>query len=339
MRRLIFLAILLTVAGPLATRPAAGQSKVGTTVAQFLGIEPSARNAGMGNAGVALPEGIEAVYFNVGAIGTIDRPTVQLTHSEWFAGIDFDYAAGALPIGRWGTLFASLTALNSGDILVRTVTQPEGTGERYTVGDVALGLGYGRRITRRFSAGIRANWVHQRIWHTTLNAGTIDLGTVYRFRENGLTIGSSLSNVGTRSRFTGRDLAIQYDADADTFGGNSTLPAEQFTNQYPMPLLFRVGISYPLRIRGDAEMLFLLDALHPNDNSESIDVGLECSLRRRLCLRAGYQNLFQDESEVGWTLGVGLRGGVAERSFQVDYGWGSHDHLDETHRLTLVLEL
>jgi hypothetical protein len=222
---------------------------------------------------------------------------------------------------------------------VRTVTQPLGTGERYTVGDVALGFGYGRRITRRFAAGARVNWVHQRIWHTTLNAATLDIGTVYRFRENGLTIGSSLSNFGTRGRFTGRDLAIQYDANSDIYGDNSTLPAEQFTNRYPMPLLFRVGVSYPFRFKNDTELLLLVDALHPNDNTESVDVGVECNLQRRLSLRAGWQNLFQEHSEVGLTLGAGLKGGVAERSFHVDYGWGSHIHLGDTHRMTLVLEL
>ncbi len=42
------------------------QSKVGTTIGAFLRIEPTARAAGMGNAGSALPGGIEAVYFNPG---------------------------------------------------------------------------------------------------------------------------------------------------------------------------------------------------------------------------------------------------------------------------------
>jgi hypothetical protein len=339
MRRVLLFTILTALAGPMVAGPAAGQSKVGTTVGQFLGIEPSGRNAGLGNAGVALPGGIEAAYFNAGAIGTIERPTVQVTHSEWFAGIDFDYAAGALPIGRWGTVFASLTALDSGEILVRTVNQPLGTGETYSVGNVAVGVGYGRRVTRRFTVGIRANWVHERIWNTTLNAATFDVGTIYRVREEGLTIGASLSNVGTRSRYSGRDLAIQYDADSDVFGDNSTLPAEQFTNRYPVPLLFRVGVSHPFRLADDTEILVLLDALHPNDNTESLDAGLEWSWRRRLDLRIGYQNLFQDRSEVGWTLGAGIRGGVGERGYRIDYGWGNHEHLDETHRLTLVLEL
>jgi len=38
-----------------------------------------------------------------------------------------------------------------GDIDVRTVNQPLGTGERYRVSDVSFAVGYGRRITPLFS--------------------------------------------------------------------------------------------------------------------------------------------------------------------------------------------
>jgi hypothetical protein len=333
----LLLGLLLGVA--LSPGPASAQSKVGTTVGQFLGIEPSGRSAGMGNAGVALTGAIEGVYFNPGTIGDLDRPSVQVTHSNWFAGISFDYAAVALPIGRLGTAFASLTALGSGDIEVRTVDQPLGTGELYTVGDVAVGLGYGRRVTARFSTGIRVNYVHERIWHTTLDTTTFDLGTLYRLGDSGVVIGSSLSNVGTRSRFTGRDLAIQYDANEDTNGDNSTLPAEQFTDRFPVPILFRVGIGVPFGLAGGKQGLLLVDALHPNDNEESVNSGIEWSLGEALDLRIGYQGMFQKDSELGLTLGAGFRGEIGERSYRIDYGWGNHDHLDETHRLTLVLAL
>ena len=96
---------------------------------------------------------------------------------------------------------------------MRTVEQPLGTGERYSVSDVAIGLGYGRRITDRFSAGLRVNYVQETIWHTSLHAVVLDIGTLYQVSERGLRIGASLSNFGTQGRFGGRDLAIVYDAD------------------------------------------------------------------------------------------------------------------------------
>jgi hypothetical protein len=85
--------VLLLLVVIFADGSAYAQSKVGTTVGAFLRIEPSARAAGMGNAGSALPGGIEAIYFNPGAIGTIENAAVSYTHSFWFADIDYDYAA------------------------------------------------------------------------------------------------------------------------------------------------------------------------------------------------------------------------------------------------------
>lgn len=325
--------------GSLGLVPTAdAQSKVGTTMGQFLRIEPSARCAAMGNSGVGLFEGIEAVYFNAGAIGILSRPSIQATHSPWFADITYDYAAGAIPVRRWGTLFASVTALNSGDIDVRTVNQPLGTGERYSVSDVAIALGFGRPITSRFSTGVQVTYARERIWHSSQTFMTFAVGTVYRLTENGIRLGSSLSNVGTRSSYDGSDLAIQYDNDADLFGDNSALPGQQLMDSFPLPLLFRVGLSVPRQIDKNNKVLVMVDALHPNDNSECLNAGGEWMWRDLVAVRGGWQTLFQTDSELGLTLGLGLNGDLREKKYHVDYAWADHEHLNETHRLTLVFE-
>lgn len=328
--------VALACAG--APLPARAQSKVGTTIGQFLRIEPSARCAAMGNTGVALFEGVESVYFNVGALGVVSRPSIQFTHSPWFADITYDYAAAALPIRRWGTLFASVTSLSSGEIEVRTVDAPLGTGERYDVSDVAIGLGFGRPVTSRFATGVQVTYARERIWHSSQRFVTFAVGTVYRLTESGVRLGSSLSNVGTRSSYDGSDLAIQYDNTPGVFGDNSALPASQLTDAFPVPLLFRVGMSVPHRIDESHSVLFMLDALHPNDNSETMNLGTEYTWRELLSLRGGYQALFQTDSELGLTFGFGLEGHLRETQYHVDYAWTDHDHLNETHRLTLVLD-
>jgi hypothetical protein len=329
----------LTLLAALGASPALAQSKVGTTIAQFLGIEPSARTAALGNAAVGLYDGIESVYFNPGALGALDGPSVQFTHAAWFVDISYDYAAVALPLSNWGTLFGSLTSLSSGEIDVRTVERPLGTGERYTVGDLAIGLGFGRQITSRFAAGVQMDYVRERIWHSVQSTVVFNLGTVYQLGFGGIKIGSCISNMGTRSEFSGRDLAIQFDTDPDVFGDNSALPAEQFTDRYPVPIGFRVGVAAPYETSPRSRLLVLLDALHPADNTETVNTGVEWMWNETLALRAGYQTLFQQDSELGWTFGTGLCGDLGEREFRVDYAWANHDHLDSTHRLTLALEL
>jgi len=335
MRTTLAVAVLLAGWG---AGPALAQSKTGTTLGAFLGIAPSARTAAMGDAGVALYEGIQSVYYNSGALGALEESALQFTYGSWYAGITYDYAAGAIPVRKLGILFASVTALNSGDIAVRTVSQPDGTGEDYTVSDVAIGLGYGRQITSKFGAGIQFNWINETIWHSSVNYLSFNLGTVYRLAENGLKIGASLTNLGTEAGYSGRDLAIQYDADPGSYGDNSALPAEQYTGNFPLPILFRVGVAYPIEFSPWSQLMLLAEADHPSDNSESLSAGVEWTWHRLLSFRAGYPNMFQEDSELGPTLGIGLQLGLGESRLHFDYAWGEHTYLEETHRMTVVFD-
>jgi opacity protein-like surface antigen len=330
------IALGAVLAGALAPAPAAAQTKTGTTIGAFLLIEPSARVTGMGNAGVTLDAGLQSVYYNPAAIGQIDRYALMFSHGEWLADIDYNYAAAALPVRKLGTLFASVTALTSGDIAVRTVEQPLGTGEYYDATDVAIGVGWGTRISDRFSAGFQASYVQETIWHSSASTAVFGLGTIYRVAENGLHIGASIANYGTGAGFDGRDLRITYDQDPDRYGDNGALPGEVYTEKYPVPVLFRIGVGLPYRLNEKSELRVAVDAFHPSDNSESVSLGAEYAYKKLFALRGGYQNLFQKDSEVGLTLGAGLQGDLSETlGYNLDYAWADHGRLDSTHRLTV----
>lgn len=323
------LALLLVVG------TASAQTNTGTTIGQFMLIEPSARIAAMGNAGVSIYDGLQAAYYNPAAIGRVQHPQALFSHSEWFAGINYDYVAAALPAGGWGTFYGSVTALNSGEMEVRTVDQPLGTGERFKVSDVGLSLGFGRQVSQRFAAGGQVNLASETIWHSTAASITFNLGTLYRLSENGLRIGSSLSNFGTRAKFDGRDLRFVYDNIPGQNGDNSTLPATRFTDEFSVPVLFRVGVGMPWKIDDTNRMMFVADAFHPNDNSESMSLGAEYSLKDLLAVRAGWQNLFLRDSEVGMTLGAGLHVQYQDVQYRFDYAWADAGRLGNTQRLTV----
>jgi hypothetical protein len=202
---------------------------------------------------------------------------------------------------------------------------------------VALGLGYGKQITSRFAAGLQANYLTERIWNTSVTALTFNFGTAYRLNDAGALLGFCMTNLGTRHRYSGQGLSIQYNPDPDTFGNNSALPAEQATDLFPVSGLFRLGLSMPVNLSPNNSLLLLVEGLHPNDNSESANLGIEWKLARILALRGGYQTLFQTDSQLGWTFGFGIEGGLGNNRYHLDYGWAGHDYLDDTHRLTMVI--
>jgi hypothetical protein len=327
------LAAILGVA--FAAGAVSAQTNTGTTIGQFLLIEPDARVAGLGNAGVSMYEGLRAVFYNPASIGKVTTMQAVFSHSAWIADITYDWVAVAVPLGERGTVYGTVTALNSGEMDVRTVEQPLGTGERFRVSDIGLSLGYGRQVSQRFAAGGQVNFAQETIWHTSASTLTFNVGTFYRVSENGLRIGSSLSNFGTRGAFDGRDLRFVYDNLPGQNGDNSTLPGDRFTDSFSVPVLFRVGLGYPVRLSEANRLLFVADAFHPNDNSESVSLGAEYALKDLVAMRVGWQNLFLQDSEVGLTLGAGVHVRLEETQYRVDYAWADQGRLGGSHRLTV----
>ncbi|MBC8043422.1 MAG: PorV/PorQ family protein [Rhizobacter sp.] len=328
--------VSLWSAGAVLNQEAAAQSKTGTTVGQFLLIEPSARLAAMGNAGVATYAETMSSFYNPAAAGMLTGYNAQFTHSQWLADISYNYATVAIAPGRWGTLFFNFTSLSSGDIAVRTVDAEEGTGEFYSVTDIAIGVGYSRQFTDKFSAGVHVNYFQETIWNSSLNSVTFSVGAIYRLSPGGLHIGASISNFGTRAKYSGRDLKFQYDSDPNTNGGNGSLPAELSVDEFDMPTIFRVGLSLPVNLTNDQKATFVIDAFHPGDNTESLSLGAEWTFRNLLSVRGGYQNLFQQDSETGLSLGAGLQYTLSSDDVvRFDYAWTNYNRLIATHRFTL----
>ena len=330
-KKIAFLAFICV----LAASPLCAQSKTGTTIGDFLLIEPSARIAGMGNAGATMYSEIQAAYYNPAAIGLLSSTGIQFSHIPWLAGISYNFAGAALSLGSFGNVYAGVTSLNSGEIDVRTVEQEQGTGERYTVSDIAIAIGYGRQVSDRFSVGVQAFYLQETIWHSSLNAYALSVGTIYRLSPDGLHIGASISNFGTRGSFNGRDLRIKYDQNPNAYGDNGVLPGELVTGDFPLPVLFRVGVGMPVSVSEQNRLNFAVDALHRSDNTESMNFGVEWEFLNTLMLRGGYQDLFQKDSETGLTLGVGIHYAFNAVQLSFDYGWVDHGRLEKVNMLTL----
>lgn len=315
------------------------QTKVGTTIGTFMRIEPDARIAAMGNAGVSFENGLEGFYFNPAALARTTRHEIAFTHNAWIADIAYDHVAATFPMGKTGNVVATITSLRSGEILVRTVDMPLGTGELYSVSDLALGVGWARPVTDRFSVGIQVSYLQERIWNSTLHSAVLGFGTLYKTSANGLVLGASLSNLGTGGGYSGRDLGVTFDQDPDANGDNGTIPAEVLTEQFGVPVLLRFGIAVPYRINGANRLRFELDALHPSDNSESLNLGAEYAYRERFALRAGWQSLLQRDAEGGLTLGAGWTGEMNNSlGYDFAYAFADQGRLGSTHRVTVGVD-
>lgn len=316
-----------------------GQSKVATTIGQFLKIDPSAKVSSLAGAGTSLYSEASSVYYNPASLGMIEDFSVQFTNTQWLADIDFNYAIAVVPVESVGSFSLHFLSLNSGEMLVRTVENPHGTGERFSVNNIALGLGYGLSLTEKVAVGFLVNFIQESIWNSSISTFGINIGVQYRVSENSLTIGASVSNFGPKAQYDGRDLFVDYDFDADKYGDNDGLPAELRTDEFTLPTLFRVGVSYPIIISNSNKIIMTVDALHPNDNNESIRAGLDWQLTNNFNVRAGYRDLFMEDSEGGLTLGAGINVKLMDYKFLFDYAWADYGRLENVHRFSLGIGL
>ncbi len=76
---------------------------------------------------------------------------------------------------------------------------------------------------------------------------------------------------------------------------------------WPLPLVFRSGVSKD-GVQSDMHKLtFAADAIHPNNNVEYINLGFEYILRDMISIRGGQAYYGMDESKQGLTFGFGLK--------------------------------
>ena len=337
--KFIFLFITCLLLNLLQGQTESNISKVGTTAAPFLEIEVGSRAIGMGGAFVAIANDATAIYWNPAGLSRISKIEATLIHTNWLVGSSFDFVGVVLPLGYFGSIAINVTSFSIDEMVVRTVQRPEGTGEKFSVGDLSAGLSYAKNLTDRFSIGVNAKYISQRIWHMKATGVAFDIGTLFKTQFNDMIIGMSISNFGASLKMEGKDVFVNYD-EAPQFGGsNDRIPAYKLTDKFPLPLLFRVGLAMDILNTNNSKLTIAIDAAHPNNNTEYVNLGMEYVFRSQVALRLGYKNLFTLDSEEGFTAGVGtklkLAGGVA---LKIDYAYQELGRLENAQRFSLGFE-
>jgi hypothetical protein len=84
------------------------------------------------------------------------------------------------------------------------------------------------------------------------------------------------------------------------------------------------------------KIVLAIDASHPSDNYESVNVGGEYVFDDFIYLRGGYKTLFLQDSEERFTLGMGVRQFLlGNLQFSVDYAYQDFTRLKNAQKVTL----
>ena len=338
-RAKIFLLVLIFLVGQ--TNYSQNVSKTGTTAASFLEIGVGAPANSMGGAFVGLANDASTLYWNVGGIATLDQYEAILVHTNWIADTKFDFAGLVIPLGDFGNFGLSFTSLSMEDMKVTTVEQPDGTGKNFSASDISVALSFAKKFTDRFSIGITAKYIKQSIWHMSASAFAFDAGTLFRTDLlGGMTIGAVMSNFGTPMRLEGRDSRYFIRIDETKQGSNDRIPTNIDLDSWDLPLYFQIGVSTYAFQYDNYKLRISADALVPNNDYQSLNVGTEFSFMDFFSIRGGYNSLFLKDAEGGLSFGAGINSKMLLSTAVVnfDYAYRDFGKLKNVHSFSVGIK-
>ncbi len=312
------------------------QSQVGTTASAFLEIPAGARSIGMGESHVSVADDIMSIYWNPAGITSIEGNEATFQNTEWFVDTKLYYAAAAFQFDN-KVIGGFVYMFDGGNMDVRTVTFPEGTGESFSVYDISLGLTYAQRLTQSLSVGGNLKYVQNRIWRMSAGTVAMDLGFHYKMPVEGLKLGFSISNFGGEMKMEGDNSYVPVDLDPQTSGNNDGIPANLRMSSWDLPLIFRIGTNYRLFQSIDHSLVISADAIYPNNNDPHINAGAEYGFKDLFFLRGGYSHLFVTQNYAQGNLRFGGGVAVADR-IGVDYAYSDRGELGSIHSIGVVLK-
>ncbi|MGE5621312.1 MAG: PorV/PorQ family protein [archaeon] len=283
--------------------------KTGTAGYTFLEIPVTARNAALGESSISLSDmNSSAVFSNPGALGfQKQNHSLSISYSPWFAEIKH-YAAGYSFASDLGVIGIGAIALDYGS-MPRTVRLSgqrvfEQTG-MFSANSMALGLTYSKQLTDKFSFGITAKYVNEKIDVYSSSNVLMDGGFLYYTGLSSLRLGASITNFGTNSKFK--------------------------NSEFKMPAMFRIGAAAEVYQSGKNSVTLLVEAVHPTDADERVNAGTEIKLMDVLVLRGGYK-FFYDEEKFSYGIGLAL---PVDYPVNVDFSMSDYGRLGNILRLTL----
>ena len=340
------------------------QYRYGTTAANFLEIGTSSNAVGMGEAFVSLADDAISAYWNPAGLANVKGLELGLSSQDWVVGIRHSTFAAAVNMGNYGTISAWFTDFDYGSIEVTNIGNQNGTGEYYSANELAASLSYGKNLVDWFSFGASLKIIGSNIWHSSAEATALDLGVIVKTnffsktkkRDDGMRIGMSISNYGSKIRYDGIDLINPIDILENENGNYENVIGQYRTESWELPLIFRLGASIRPMISDFHSLVVSLDVLHPNNNSESINMGSQYSIHfaggNTLYIRGGIKGLgIAQANETGkisnidlplstMTLGLGYEKSIVRnKSVGVDYSYQSIGLLGSVALITVRFNL
>ncbi len=289
-------------------------NKPGVTAAQFLKIGITARAEAMGQSVAAFINDASATYYNPSGLMNIENNDLVVAHTFMPAGIGFSFAGLAHRFSDNDVGAVSVIALQTDEMKIRTVLQPEGTGQKFITSDYAFGIHYAHNFTTYLRIGFTMRYLYLNLVSGLFakHSWSADMGIQYDTNLGGflkgLKIGMVVANFGPEVRY--------------------------INESYGLPMKYVVGISKQMALSKSNGLIVGLNWVKSIDERQKAQIGLEYNFNRIFYLRSGYKLASGSES---WAFGFGVKKRIMNLLCSMDYSLSDYGLLGNLHRLNFGL--
>ena len=269
----------------------------------------SARGTSLGGAYCGVVDAVDGVLVNPAVLHYVVYPELSFMYKKGLMDSYYSFVGFSYPM-RSGGIGVTCLVFDGGDIEVNYLDA--GTKKIKLEQDAVVSIACGMGFYENFFYGVNLKFIYSQLAEEYKAIGSaVDFGLLLRSVDNKISLGASLTNLGT---------VLRYYNIAEELCGN-----------------LRFGVAFNLLERGDVSILLAADAQGNIRNIKATgflyNFGLEARLYRIAYLRLGYKT--SSSSALISSLGFGL----SIFSCYLDYAYLPLPSVDEiTHQLSLSLK-
>lgn len=331
-KHLSIILIIAVMFCSLANTAKAENKKLAQTGFKFLSVSTDARASALSGALTSLEGNSTAIFYNPAGMADMQHNLhVALGQVRWIA--DIDYLFGSLAyspaLGQYGVFALSLLSVDYGEFQ-NTILANNEQGfldlESFNPTAYAFGIGYAKSLTNKFRIGAQIKYVQQ-----NLGGGIVDFESDQSIEAKNFAVDVLAFDFGLIYRTGFKSLNFGMNI------RNFSEEIEYIKESFQLPLIFEMGISMNVidltSINPEQHALFLsVDALHPRDFEEQIDLGLEYIFAKTFALRTGYTT---PTDEQGMSFGAGFNQKLKNVGLGIDYCFTPFGLFENVHRFSI----
>ena len=327
---------LLAIIGTLSSVVLGQNQKLAQTGMKFLNVGAGAQQTAMGEAVTSIEGSSLSMFYNPAAMARLTSLyDVDLGQTRWIADINHNFASVAISPsnGDYGVFGLTLQFVDYGD-LQETMRSGNEQGfldlGTFRPTASAIGLGYARALSDRFSVGGNVKFVTQNLGDAATSLDlqgnplktqsskdvlVFDFGMLYKTGYKSLNFGVAIRNFSQE---------VRYEREG-----------------FQLPLIFKIGVSIDAIDIADLDhkmhsLVIGVDATHPRDYPEQVNIGAEYVFMQIVALRGGYMS---NNDEYGWTYGMGLQKNFGDVKLGFDYSYTPFGVFTQVSRISLNLTM